>query len=92
MEKMAQDQIITELQNFPGWGLNSEEKLEKNFKFSSFSEAFSFMTKIALYAEKINHHPEWFNVYNKLKIELTTHDAGGVSLKDFELIKMIEGK
>lgn len=66
------------------------EKLTKTFKFSDFTHAFGFMAKVAIYAEKMNHHPEWFNVYNKVKIELTTHDAGGISTKDFELAGLIE--
>ena len=65
-------------------------KLNKTFIFSNFIEAFSFMTKIALYAEKLNHHPEWSNVYNKVEIDLTTHEAGGVSAKDFKLADLID--
>ncbi len=65
-------------------------KLNKIFIFSDFIEAFSFMTKIALYAEKLNHHPEWSNVYNKVEIDLTTHEAGGLSAKDFKLANLIE--
>ena len=66
------------------------DKLSKTFVFKNFVEAFGFMSQVAIYAEKANHHPEWFNVYNKVDIELTTHDAGGISQKDFDLIAKIE--
>ena len=66
------------------------DSLRKSFKFKNFREAFGFMTRVALLAEKADHHPEWFNVYNKVDIILTTHDAGGVSEKDFSLAKEID--
>jgi 4a-hydroxytetrahydrobiopterin dehydratase len=62
-----------------------EDKLVKTFKFKSFIRAFGWMTQIAIWAEKLNHHPEWFNVYNKVEVKLTTHDAGGISELDFKL-------
>ena len=68
------------------------KKIKKTFKFKSFIEAFSFMSKIAIYAEKKDHHPEWSNVYNKVEIGLTTHDAGGITEKDVDLINFIEKK
>ena len=68
------------------------KKLKKEFKFKSFIEAFSFMTQIAIYAEKKDHHPEWSNVYNRVEICLTTHDAGGITEKDIDLINFIEKK
>ena len=68
----------------------TEGKLHKEFKFANFVEAFGFMSKVAILAEKMNHHPEWFNVYNKVAIDLTTHDAGGISQNDLELAKQIE--
>ena len=68
------------------------KKIKKTFKFKSFIEAFSFMTKIAIYAEKKDHHPEWSNVYNKVEICLTTNDAGGITEKDVDLINFIEKK
>ena len=58
--------------------------------FGDFMQAFSFMTKVALHAEKMNHHPEWFNVYNRVTIDLMTHDAGGITSNDVELAKFIE--
>ena len=68
------------------------KKIKKTFKFKSFIEAFSVMTKIAIYAEKKDHHPEWSNVYNKVEICLTTHDAGGITEKDVDIINFIEKK
>ena len=62
-----------------------DAKLSKTFKFKSFIRAFGWMSQIAICAEKLNHHPEWFNVYNKVEVNLTTHDAGGISELDFKL-------
>jgi 4a-hydroxytetrahydrobiopterin dehydratase len=62
----------------------------RNFKFKTFVEAFSFMTSIALNAEKMNHHPDWSNVYNTVNIKLSTHDAGGITKMDFELAELID--
>ncbi|GCD80088.1 4a-hydroxytetrahydrobiopterin dehydratase [Schleiferia thermophila] len=69
----------------------ANNQLVRKFEFRDFVEAFSFMTKVALVAEKMNHHPEWTNVYNKVEIRLSTHDAGGtVTQKDYELAKAID--
>ena len=65
-------------------------KLTKTFKFKSFIRAFGWMSQIAISAEKLNHHPEWFNVYNKVEVKLTTHDAGGISELDFKLAEKME--
>ena len=67
-----------------------DEKLSKSFKFKDFQNAFGFMTMCAIYAEKQGHHPEWFNVYSTVKIQLTTHDVSGISHKDFDLAKQME--
>lgn len=67
-----------------------DEKLHKEFVFKNFIEAFGFMTKVAIHAQAMNHHPEWFNVYKKVRIDLTTHDADGISELDFKLAKKIE--
>lgn len=71
------------------WQLE-DDKLTKTFTFSNFITAFGFMTQAAIVAEKNNHHPEWFNVYNTVKVQLTTHDAGGISAKDFDLARRME--
>ena len=83
-EKLSSDEIQTELKKVAGWVIQ-DAKLHKEFQFSSFIEAFGFMSQLALVAESMNHHPEWFNVYNRVVIDLTTHDAGGISNLDFEL-------
>lgn len=67
-----------------------EGKLQKTFKFKSFIRAFGWMSQMAIWAEKLNHHPEWFNVYNKVVVDLTTHDAGGISELDFKLAGKME--
>lgn len=86
-------EIATELKNLNGWSLKGD-KISKNFEFKDFIQAFSFMTRVALEAEKANHHPEWFNVYNKVNIELRTHDCedpkGGITRKDINLAQSIE--
>lgn len=70
------------------WSIK-EGKLYRAFKFADFIAAFGFMTQVAILAEKADHHPEWFNVYNKVNISLTTHDAGGISARDFALAEQI---
>jgi len=87
--KLSDEQIKNELKSLNGWTIQNG-KLHKEITFSDFVEAFSFMTKIALHAEKMNHHPEWFNVYNRITIDLVTHDAGGITTNDVELARFIE--
>ena len=78
------------LADLPGWTLDeARDGIARQFRFADFTEAFAFMTRVALLAEKADHHPEWSNVYNKVDILLTTHDAGGLSLRDIELAKAI---
>lgn len=72
------------------WVVNAAGKLSKALKFPDFIQAWGFMNTVALYAEKKDHHPEWFNVYNRVEIELTTHDAGGISVKDIDLALFID--
>ena len=67
-----------------------DDKLHKEFVFADFIEAFGFMTRCAIIAEKMNHHPEWFNVYKKVSVDLVTHEAGGLTELDFELAESIE--
>lgn len=86
--KLTESEINQRLEALNQWELK-ENKLHFEHEFKDFKEAFSFMTKIAEAAEEMNHHPEWFNVYNKVRIDLTTHDAGGISQKDFELAHKI---
>lgn len=88
-EKLTDGQIQEELKNLPGWTVQNG-KLHKEFVFQDFTQAFGFMTKAALHAEKMDHHPEWFNVYNKLRVDLMTHDAGGITANDVSLAKIFE--
>ncbi|MBI5697449.1 MAG: 4a-hydroxytetrahydrobiopterin dehydratase [Thaumarchaeota archaeon] len=86
---LTDDQLRNELKSLNGWTIQNG-KLHKEITFGDFVQAFSFMTKIALHAEKMNHHPEWFNVYNRVTIDLMTHDAGGITSNDVELARFIE--
>jgi 4a-hydroxytetrahydrobiopterin dehydratase len=88
--KLTDGEISSRLGGIEGWELVSG-KLHKAFAFPSFVEAFAFMTKTALAAEAMQHHPEWFNVYNKVVVDLSTHDVGGISQRDFELAKRMNG-
>lgn len=65
-------------------------KLRREIRLSNFAAAFGFMTEVAIHAEKLNHHPEWFNVYNRVDIDLVTHDAGGITTLDFEMVSRID--
>lgn len=86
---MTPEDITKNLADLPkGWALDGK-KISRQFQFKDFNEAFAFMTRVAMQAEKMDHHPEWFNVYNKVKVELTTHDAGGVTEKDFKLARFM---
>ncbi|KQM19114.1 4a-hydroxytetrahydrobiopterin dehydratase [Novosphingobium sp. Leaf2] len=79
------------LAQFPRWTLRADgAAIEAEFKFADFNAAFGFMTRVALYADKADHHPEWFNVYATLRITLTTHDAGGLSARDAAMAVFIE--
>ncbi len=74
-----------------GWAeIEGRDAIGKSFKFKDFSQAWGFMTRVALAAERLDHHPEWFNVYNRVDIALTTHDAGGLSDRDIALAKIID--
>ena len=88
MMRLSQTDIDEELKNLTGWSMVNE-KLHKEFQFDSFNQAFGFMTRAAMEIEKINHNTELFNVYNKITIELTTHDAGGITKNDVNLAKIL---
>ena len=85
---ISPEDIKKELVNLPGWSL-VDGKLHKDFEFADFNQAFGFMTRAAMEIEKMNHHPEWFNVYNRLSVDLMTHDAGGVTQNDINLAKIL---
>ncbi len=82
-KKLSDSEIQGKLENLDGWTVENG-KLHKEFKFDNFVSAFGFMTQLALIAESMNHHPEWFNVYNRVTIDMMTHDADGISDLDFE--------
>jgi 4a-hydroxytetrahydrobiopterin dehydratase len=89
--ELTDAQRTAALAELPGWALSREGKaIERTFTFADFVEAFGFMTRVAILAEKADHHPEWFNVYNRVEITLTTHDAGGLSTRDIEMAKAID--
>jgi 4a-hydroxytetrahydrobiopterin dehydratase len=87
-KKLSDDAILAGLDDLDGWSL-ADEKLHREFRFRNFVTAFGFMTSAAIEAEKMDHHPEWFNVYNKVVVQLTTHDAGGITELDFQLAKIM---
>lgn len=87
--KLSGNELDEIVKSMSGWEIK-EGKLQKIFKFSNFVEAFGFMTKIALEAEKINHHPEWTNVYNTVSVKLSTHDTDGITDYDIKLAKIID--
>ncbi len=88
IEKLSPEEVERRLSELEGWTV-TDGKLHRDFQFANFVEAFGFMTRVALHAESSNHHPEWFNVYNRVTIDLSTHDAGGISRYDFELAEKI---
>jgi 4a-hydroxytetrahydrobiopterin dehydratase len=89
MHRMSEAEIKTALADLPEWSLK-DGKLHREYAFSDFIHAFGFMATAAMGIEKMNHHPEWFNVYHRVVVDLTTHDAGGISAKDFALAMMLE--
>ena len=88
MMKLSESSIEEKLKNLPGWSVKND-KLYKEFQFNDFNQAFGFMTRAAMEIEKMNHHPEWFNVYNRILVELTTHDAGGITDNDVNLARIL---
>ncbi|HPF46082.1 MAG: 4a-hydroxytetrahydrobiopterin dehydratase [Alphaproteobacteria bacterium] len=87
-KKMTLEDILSKLN---GWkAVQGREAISKKFTFKNFDQAFAAMTKIAKKAEEMDHHPEWFNVYNRLEVTLATHDANGVTSYDLELAKFID--
>ena len=86
--KLSEREIKDEMARLKGWKI-VDGKLNRTLEFADFNEAFGFMTRVAMEVEKLNHHPEWFNVYNRVKIELVTHDVGGISNFDFKLANII---
>ena len=88
MMRLSESDIDEELKKLSGWDVK-DGKLHKEFQFDNFNQAFGFMTRAAMEIEKMNHHPEWFNVYNRITVDLTTHEAGGITNNDVNLAKIL---
>jgi len=92
MKKLDSAARTAALKDLPKWAdVSGRDAIARKFEFRDFNAAFAFMTRVAMLAEKMDHHPEWFNVYNKVDVTLSTHDAGGVTEKDIEMAKAMEG-
>ena len=90
--KLEDREVAEQLKKLPGWEkAEGRSAIRKNFIFKNFSAAWAFMSRVALLAEKMNHHPEWFNVYNRVDVTLNTHDAGGVTELDLKMAEAMEG-
>ena len=91
MAKLTAEEREAALEGLAGWTWDEErDAIARGFRFRDFSEAFAFMTRVALLAEKADHHPEWSNVWNRVEIALTTHDAGGLTRRDTDLAAAID--
>jgi 4a-hydroxytetrahydrobiopterin dehydratase len=88
--KLSSEDIQAAISKMPGWSV-AREKLHREYKFADFVHAFGFMATAAIAIEKRNHHPEWANVYNRVTVDLTTHDAGGITQADIDLAVLLEG-
>ena len=88
MMRLSKTEITEDLKKLEGWAIK-DNKLHKEFQFDSFNQAFGFMTRAAMEIEKMNHHPEWFNVYNRITVDLTTHDVGGITNNDINLARIL---
>jgi 4a-hydroxytetrahydrobiopterin dehydratase len=92
MKPLESDIVRERLEQRPLWSRDADGTgIRRSLRFADFNAAFAFMTRVALAAEQRNHHPEWFNVYNRVDIRLSTHDAGGLTERDFELAAFIDG-
>ena len=89
--KLDDDAKQAALAELPGWSLvDGRDAISKTFSFGNFNEAFGWMTRAALIAEKMDHHPEWFNVWNRVDVTLSTHDAGGLTERDINLARAMD--
>jgi 4a-hydroxytetrahydrobiopterin dehydratase len=89
VSKLSEEEVKAQLHELPGWALR-DGKLHREYKFGGFAEAFGFMSTCALVAQKQDHHPEWSNVFDRVVVDLTTDDAGGISALDFALAAEME--
>lgn len=91
-ERFDDDAVATALATLDGWALvPGRSAIRRDFVFADFNQAFGFLCRVALRAERMDHHPEWSNVYNRVAITLSTHDAGGVTRRDIDLARFIDG-
>ena len=91
INKLASEERSTQLPQLHGWvAVAGRDAIQRHFKFADFNEAFGFMTRVAIKAQEMDHHPEWFNVYNKVEITLSTHEAGGLTERDILLARFID--
>ncbi len=91
MSKPERIGAATALGELPGWSaVDGRDAIARTFRFPDFSAAFAFMTRVALKAEQLDHHPEWFNVYNRVEVVLTTHDCDGVSARDVTMARFMD--
>ena len=92
MAKLPIEDLKAALKRLPDWRLaDGREAITRKYQFVDFDAAFAFMARVALLAAKMDHHPEWFNVYNRVEVTLATHDAGGVTQKDIDLAAAMDG-
>jgi len=87
--RLSDDELAAALAELPGWSV-AAGKLHREFRFQDFNAAFGFMTRVALEAERMNHHPDWSNVWNRVVVDLVTHDAGGVTASDVKLARTMD--
>lgn len=89
--KLTPQQVSVFLKKVPNWKISSDgSKIQRSLKFADFNQAFGFMTRVAIYADKFDHHPNWSNVYNSVNVELWTHDVNGLTERDFSLAEFID--
>ena len=91
-DKLTSEARRAAIEGLKGWtDVAGRDAIAKSFRFADFNAAFGFMTRVALIAEKLDHHPEWFNVYNRVDVTLTSHDVAGLSQRDIKMAKAIDG-
>jgi len=89
--KLTPEELLALSRKLPDWTLaETQESISRSFRFTDFAEAFTFMTRVALMAERMNHHPDWRNVYNRIDVTLTTHDCGGLSENDVKMARAMD--
>lgn len=91
VHKLTSEERKIQLDSLPLWtSVAGRDAIQRSLRFADFNEAFGFMTRVAIKAQEMNHHPEWFNVYERVDITLSTHDAGGLTVRDIELARFVD--